>query len=56
MLGMAALLAVVSLPLSRIESRSARMNTWLQIGVASVAVAIGIGIIRETLPLAWSLV
>jgi sulfite exporter TauE/SafE len=56
MLGMAALSAVVSLPLARIETVSARANTWLQVAVAVAAVAIGLGIMRETLPLAWGAV
>jgi hypothetical protein len=55
-LGMAALSAVVSLPISQIEGRSARLNTWLQFGVAGVAVFIGVSIMRHALPLAWSLV
>ncbi|MBY0362116.1 MAG: urease accessory protein [Phreatobacter sp.] len=55
-LGMAALSAVVSLPIARIETFSARLNQWAQIGVAGVAVFIGLSIIRHTLPLAWSLV
>jgi hypothetical protein len=56
MLGMAALSATVSLPLARLETRSAKLNTWLQIGVAVTVVGIGLGIIHETLPLAWGTV
>ncbi len=56
MLGMAALSAVVSLPISHIENRATQLNRWLQIGVAGVAVLIGFHIIRETLPLALDMV
>ncbi len=56
MLGMAALSAVVSLPISQIETRATQLNRWLQIGVAGVAVLIGFHIIRETLPLALDMV
>jgi sulfite exporter TauE/SafE len=55
-LGMAAFSAVVGLPLARIEAASTQALTWLRVAVAITAVAIGIGIMRETLPLAWGMV
>lgn len=56
MLGMAALSAVVSLPISRIEARSTQLNNWLQIAAATVAMFIGFNIMRENLPLVWDMV
>lgn len=52
-LGMAAFSAVVGLPFARIEAVSIQTLNWLRIAVAVTAVAIGIGIMYETLPLAW---
>lgn len=55
-LGMAAFSAAIGLPLARIEAVSTHALTWLRAAVAVAAVAIGLGIMHETLPMAWGMV
>ena len=53
-LGMAALTFVASWPLGAIEGRARWLHGCLSIGVGALAIGLGIDVMIETGPLAWT--